>query len=161
MHTPTSNPYTAYVKGVDENVAILSKYGNVDVHYQFNRISLTKVGEWHLQCVAFVKAVTNSGSAEDPINGWKKGDSISQFSNLPQFTPVAVFNSSGTYAGNYAKHAALLMKVEPTGIYLLDQNHKDNTYGLSPIGQIAYHFVPFDHDKSGPSNAYNYSVILQ
>lgn len=157
MHTPTSNPYTAYAKGNTDNINLLSKYGNTDVDYATDRISLTKIGEDPLQCVAFLKAVTNARETAS----WRKGDSISPLSNLPQFTPVAVFNSNGTYSGNYAKHAALLMKVEPTGIYLLDQNHKDASYGLNPIGHISYHFVPFDNSKSGTSNAYNYSVITQ
>ena len=78
------------------------------------------------------------------------------------FTLIATFSSNGKYPypENPTPHVGVLYQHTPDGIYLLDQNHLDSSYGSSPIGEIAVHFVPFNNNK-GPSNASNFYVVEQ
>lgn len=154
---PLNSKKTAYLIGNTFNEEILSKYGDVDKKEKNNRISLTKVGEEPLQCVAFVKAVSNAKSTGE----WIRGEKLSPLNSFPRFTVVATFSKDGQYfINNPTPHVGILYQHTPDGIYLLDQNHLDSSYGKTPTGEIAVHFVPFNNN-SGPGNASNFYVVEQ
>jgi hypothetical protein len=70
------------------------------------------------QCAALVQQYSKVGETKD----WRKGEAVKGANDIPAGTAIATFNDKGRYANAATgNHAALYIKQDKNGIYVLDQ----------------------------------------
>jgi len=112
-------------------------HGNISVQYE----------DWNRRCEVLVRAFSTAGS---PAH-WYRGKTLDRNHPLNDPTPIATFQENGLYD---SRHAAILLKQLPHGIWILDQDWNCQN------GEIAIRFLRFLNTESSRENAYSYSTIF-
>jgi hypothetical protein len=117
-----------------------------------------KVGSHH--CVAFVQEFASTGHT----SGWREGDAVLGNKDIQPGTAIATF-VNGKYRNNSTgNHAALFVRHDVNGFWVVDQ-YKDKDDGqVRPIDERLIRATNRNQRKDGSwpnasNNAYAYSVI--
>ncbi|MGB2110390.1 MAG: hypothetical protein ACPHY8_00140 [Patescibacteria group bacterium] len=102
------------------------------------------------QCVQFIQAISNAGSAG---NRWKSSGANLNKSMYLKWRIIAKAKPNGYYPrwyDNFTGHVALAITSNDIGVYVIDQNWEGNRD--SDYGKIGVHLIPW-------SEAENYSLM--
>jgi hypothetical protein len=104
------------------------------------------------QCVALVQEYSKVGPTKD----WRKGEAVKGAADIPPGTPIATFNDKRRYESKKTgNHAALYLKQDEKGIYVLDQYfNKDGTH--KDVGVRLIRFISEDEKEKMLSNPKRY-----
>lgn len=116
-------------------------------------ISAASETRFGYQCVGFVKGVAPGVNVH--TSNWKPDTAVSADSLPAMGSVIATFNSNNKYFG----HVAIYLSGNSEGIYVIDQNWDDTTFGVNWVGKIYTHFIPFDNSNSLTNNANNYYTV--
>lgn len=151
----------AYLKYTDEISKVFTDYSWVktsnvasdDIDYQEELISVAEKHDYtYLQCVQFVRALSNAKGTNTWQSSGKIGNTNSAYLNRDMYLKwriIAKFKTNGKYWQDgdpkpYG-HVAIAIGSNSNGVYVIDQNWEGD--GESFNGKVALHLIPWSEAK--------------